>query len=120
MRKKSIAELREQEVVRLAEYRSADPSDADICEARRLMNSFYRLCGLCERNLYLANDDRTHNLKSTKKSEEREERWRDRLNAEFESFAGLRLVYCGYMPSIGVVHKPGGGFSEKITRWFYE
>ena len=118
--KMTIAQLREQEIIRLAGFHSANPSDADIREARRLMNSFYKLCGLCEKNLYLTNDEKFHSLKSTRESEEREERWRDRLSAEFEKFAGLRLVYCGYLPSIGVVHKPGGGFSERITRWFYD
>lgn len=117
---KTIAELREDEVIRLAGFHSANPSDADIREAHRLMNSFYRLCGLCERNLYLANDERTHALASTKASEDREEKWRNRLDNEFREFAGLRIIYCGYLPSIGVVHWPGGGFAERITRWFYD
>lgn len=119
-RKPSVRELREREIRKLVSFKTSDPTPEDFAEAVRLMNSFYRLCGLCERNLYLANEERTCNLKSTKESEDRESRWSDRLNREFKDTYGLQLVYCGYMPSIGVVYEPGGGFSEKITRWFYE
>ena len=70
-------------------------------------------------NLYLANDERTCNKASTKYSEEKERKWAARLSKEFTDFCGLRLVYCGYAPSIGIVY-PGGGFSEKIERWFYQ
>lgn len=115
----TIAQQRAAEVRRLAEYHGADYSAADLREAERLMNSFYRLCGLAERNLYLANDERTVNSSSTKASEDREYRWYKRLSEEFTSFAGLELYYAGYMPSIGVIHRPGGGCSEKITRYFY-
>lgn len=113
--KKTIAEMRREEVQKLHEMNP----EAGYNTATRLMNSFYRLCGLAERNLYLANDERTHALKSTQKSEEREERWYKRLSGEFEKNYGLTLTYCGYMPSIGV-ETPGKGFSEKIYRYFYQ
>lgn len=119
MAKMTIAKCREREVYRLAEYHAKDPSREDIEKAWYLMNSFYRLCGLCERNLYLAYDDRTANLKSTKASEEREYKWYKRLSKDFEDFSGLTLTYCGYMPSIGIIYKDTGGFSEKISRYFY-
>ena len=118
MAKMTIAQCREREVYRLAEYHAKDPSREDIEKAWYLMNSFYRLCGLCERNLYLANDERTANLKSTKESEDREYKWYKRLSKEFEDFAGLTLTYCGYVPSIGTLNEHGG-FSEKISRYFY-
>ena len=120
MAKMTIAQLREREVYRLAQYHSERPSDQDIETARKLMNSFYRLCGLSERNLYLANDERWCNRKSTKESEERESRWCKRLSAQFKDFAGLELFYAGYCPSIGIVYRPSGGCAEKITRWFYQ
>lgn len=119
MHKPTIAELREKELDRLVAFKTDSPTEADYTEARRLMRSFYRLCGLCERNLYLANDERTCNLRSTKASEEREEKWRKRLNKQFSDVYGLELVYCGFCPSIGIKNEHGG-FSEKITRWFYQ
>ena len=119
-RKPSVRELREREILKLASFKTEKPTQQDIEEARSLMNSFYRLCGLCETNLYLANEERTCDLKSTKESEDRQDKWSSRLDKAFKDTYGLRLVYCGYMPSIGVVYEPGGGFSEKITRWFYE
>lgn len=119
MRKMTIAEMREKELSRLVAYKTATPTEADYTEARRTMNSFYRLCGLCERNLYLANDERTYNRESTRRSEERESNWYNRLNQVFTTVYGLQLVYCGYCPSIGVkdVH---GGFTEKVSRYFYQ
>ena len=120
MARMTIAQLREREVDRLAHYRTESPTEADYKEAKRLMNSFYRLCGLSETNLYLANTERTCNSAYTKASEERERRWVARLSDEFKEFCGLELYYSGYMPSIGTVHRPGGGVSEKITRWFYD
>ena len=119
MAKMTIAQLREKELYRLVSYKTENPTQEDYNEARRIMNSFYRLCGLAETNLYLSNDERTCNLHSTKESEERESRWYDRLNKQFQEIYGLCLFYSGYAPSIGVKY-PGGGCSEKITRWFYQ
>ena len=109
----TIAQMRYAQVEKLANM-----GNGDIEKAQRLMNSFYRLCGLCEKNLYLANDARTANRKSTAESEEREERWYKRLSKEFEEFAGLRLYYSGYAPSIGTVNEHGG-CTEEISRIFY-
>lgn len=117
--KMTIAELRERELTRLVSFKTNNPTNEDFNEARRNMNSFYRLCGLCERNLYLANDERTCNRFSTKQSEEREDRWYKRLNKVFHETYGLNLVYCGYCPSIGVKDEHRG-FYEKITRFFYQ
>ena len=119
MAKLTIAQLREKEVKRLAQFHTDNPTEEDIMKARKLMNSFYRLCGLSERNLYLTNCEHTCNKPSTKESEEREYKWFKLLNKEFREFCGLELVYCGYHPSIGTVTRPGGGFSPKISLWFY-
>lgn len=119
MKKLTVAEMREKELERLIAFKTSTPTEADRVEARHMMNSFYRLCGLCTTNLYLANDERTCNRRSTKESEEREIRWFHRLNDKFKSVYGLELVYCGYMPSIGR-KDPRGGFTEKITRYFYQ
>ena len=115
----TIAEQRRREVRRLAEFKSPEPTEADIDEARRLMNSFYRLCGLSETNCELANDSERYSPKRLARSEARESKWYDRLNAEFQRLYGLSLVYCGYAPSIGVTNEHGG-FTEKIYRFFYD
>ena len=119
MARMTIAQLREKEIDRLVSFRTNEPTEQDYEHARRLMNSFYRLCGLAERNLYLANDERTCNRKSTHDSEERESAWYKRLCKEFTAFCGLTLFYAGYAPSIGTKDK-NGGCCEKITRWFYQ
>lgn len=113
--KKTIAQLREEQCQKLHGLNVGTDYDT----AKRLMNSFYRLCGLAERNLLLNEDERTCNLKSTKCSEEKEDRWYKRLSKEFEDNYGLTLEYCSYLPSIGI-KKPGGGFKEVIYRYFYQ
>ena len=134
MAKWTTAQLREKELKRLVSFKTDDPTEADFAEARRNMNSYYRLCGLAETNLYLANDERTCNRESTKRSEEqkpkaqiapkvrrseeRESKWYNRLDKTFNDTYGLRLVYCGYFPSIGTLDERGG-FSGKISTYFY-
>lgn len=119
MARMTIAQLREREVDKLVAFKTDNPTTEDYREARRNMNSFYRLCGLCETNLYLTNDERTANRRSTATSEERESQWHKRLDKIFRETYGLRLIYCGYAPSIGIVDERGG-FFEKITRYFYD
>lgn len=53
MRKLTITVLREKELDNLVKFKTENPTPEDYKEARTNMNSFYRLCGLCERNLYL-------------------------------------------------------------------
>ena len=118
--KRTIAESRRIEVKRLASM-AVNPSDDDIQKAARLMNSFYRLCGLSYHNCMLANNygDKIASSPATKASEEKESRWFKHLRSEFESFAGLTLTYGGIYPSIGVKNA-SGGFAEKINRYFYD
>lgn len=119
----TIAEMRQKEVCRLAEMKK-NPTTAseDIAEAKKIMNSFYRLCGLCETNLYLANNERTCNTKRTAKSEEREQKWFDRLNKQFTEIYGVKMFYFGYCPSIMNFDKNDKSkpTSEAIHRYFYQ
>ena len=118
MAKLTIAQLREKEIDKLAHYNNTDPTEDDFRTARRLMNSFYRLCALDERNCYLSNDERTCNKASTLASEERALQWHKRLDNEFNTRYGLRLVYCGIYPTI-CIYKNHCIEREVITRWFY-
>ncbi len=119
VRKPTVAELRERELPKLAAFKTDNPTAEDIAEARRIMNRFYRLCGLSERNFYLSNDERYHALSSTRESEEKEARIWKKLDADVHRLYGLNIVYCGICPSI-VERCEHGGVSEKIGRFFYE
>ena len=95
----TIAQLRKQSAIDLAKCKALKPSAEEIQKAKSLMNSYYRLCGLDERLLYLANNERTCNSAYTKELEEKRERWFKRLNAEFNKYCAT-LVYFGYFPTI--------------------
>lgn len=114
----TIAQLREKEVIRLAEYAEGGATEENIATARRLMNSFYRLSALDDRNCEYANDARYCDSKWLARDEERAMKWYKRLSKEFEGFAGLTLFYTGICPSIGT-RDENGAVSEKIARWFY-
>ena len=114
----TIAEMRAKEVRRLAEYRNENPTAEDLAKAKRMMNSFYRLCGLAERNSIMANVEELYDQKKLERSEQRQIRWSDRLDDDLQDFCGLRLTYCGIYPSIGIVNE-NGGFTEKVSRFFY-
>ena len=100
MARMTIAQLRVRDIHTLAHRYKTDPTADDYRLVRKLMNSYYRLCGLCERNLYLANDERTCNRRSTARSEEREEKWWKRLDKQFRDTFGLMLEYHGCYLSI--------------------
>ena len=120
MAKLTTAQLREKDVFRLAKMgeENGTPTEQAIEKARYLMNSYYRLCGLCETNLYLSNDSRTCNTTRTARSEEREMKWYRRLKAEFEQFCGLTLNYGGYFPSICRVNEHGGCYDVMYPHFY--
>lgn len=115
MARMTIAQLREREIDRLVSFKTDSPTDADYEEARRNMNSFYRLCGLADRNLYLQNDERRYNTRYAREQEAKEDRWYKRLNKAFMETYGLKLMYFGHIPSI-----TDSTDHEQITRWFYQ
>ena len=119
MARPTIAQLREVELSRLVAVKTATPADLDYAQARTIMNRYYRLCALSERNFYIANDERTCDTAWAKRSEAKEERLFTRLNQDFKEIYHLELVYTGIAPRIGIRVHPGGGFEEKIHAWFY-
>lgn len=114
MRKLTIAELRQKEVRRLASLDTKNERPEAIAEAKKLMNSFYRFCGVEERLLYLANSERTCNSGYTASLELKAEKWRERLQIAFKPY-GLILVWYGYLPTI-TDHEGG---NEVIYTYFY-
>lgn len=115
MRTLTIAQKRERELNKLAEL------GGSMDQARYLMNSYYRLAALCERNFYLSNDERTHDLKSTKRSEEREMQWIKRLDRAFYEFIGANITFCGIYPSICYMDKERGNCiaGTAVDTFFY-
>lgn len=116
MAKMTIAQLREREVERLAEMSETK----DLAEAKRLMNAFYRLCGIDDRLCYLENDWRTVNSPYTKKLAEQSYNRYQKLKKRFEDFCGLTLFYNSWLPSIGTKDPVTGSVCQKISRYFYE
>ena len=108
MKKITIAEQRAKEVERLAEITK------DHTTAENLMRRYYRLAGALTRLLYLENDERTANRASTKALDERADKMRKRLDADFQKY-GLMLVFYGFLPTI-TDHKGG---NDVIYTYFY-
>ncbi len=115
MARMTIAQLRERAIYQLAERKTSTPTEKDLQDARRTMNSFYRLCGLDEQLLYLENDERTYNRKSTHEKAAKRDKWFDRLNKVFKEEYNARLVYFGYVPTICA----DGTTQDLYLRYFY-
>ena len=115
MAKKTIAQLREDAVYKLAKRKIAEPTEQDIADAKRTMSSFYRLCGLDEQLLYLENDERMCDRWSTKKKSEQRDRWYERLNKIFKEEYNAQLEYFGYCPTICAK----GTTQDLYLRYFY-
>ena len=121
MSKLTVAQLRERELERLVMIKTTNPSEEDYAEARRNMNSYYRLCGLCERNLYMQNDERAHSTRYAMECEKREGRWYERLNKTFKETYGIVLAYAGYFPSIVYEgDRPGCVGPTAVNTYFYD
>ncbi len=114
MKKMTVVELRQKEVCKLASLDTRNDRIEALSEARKLMNSFYRLCGLETTLLYCQNDERTCNSDYIASLELKAEKWRERLQAAFKPY-GLMLVWYGYLPTI-TDHKGG---NEVIYTYFY-
>ena len=102
MPKKTIAQMRYEQVLKLADIiTAATGADTDSAadQAAHLMNRYYRLCGADERLLYLENDERTANRRSTQELSEQTEKRLESLQADFKKI-GLKLTYFGYLPTI--------------------
>lgn len=99
MRTMTIVQLRKKSAIDLAERKVSRPSAEEIAKATSIMNSYYRLCGLDERLLYLESNERTYNSRFVKELEEKQKKWYKRLNAQFNEYSA-ELIYFGYFPTI--------------------
>lgn len=105
MRTPTTAEIREKNIHKLAERSdnfTTDPITA-ISNARKAMNSFYRLAGYSERLFYINNDYDLYSRYTKNgrldRMESREENWIKRVNIYLSEFHA-RAVYNGVYPSI--------------------
>lgn len=110
-----IAEMRRKSAYDLAKRRNPEPSFEDVEFATKTMNSFYRLCGMDERLLYLENDEKMHDKPYTIQLAAKRDKHFDRLNATFKNEFDAQMVYFGYLPTICAK----GTYSDLYLRHFY-
>lgn len=105
----NISELRKKELVRFSEAYGIDRN-----EASKIINSFYKFCGLEETLLYRENDEKLANSRYTAELQEKEARWIERLNKYLSPYK-LKLVWFGCFPSIC----EKGTTKTALRRYFY-
>ena len=122
MARMTIAQIRARQVETIARYKTDTPTEQDMTTARTLLNSYYRLCGLADRNLYMANDERRCNTRYCAMSEEKEERWIKNLSERMRAFNALIVDYFGgYLPEILQVTGPRSVDRRQVlTPYFYD
>lgn len=91
MKKLTIAEMRKKELARFSEVYSID-----LADAKKLVNSFYRFCGLESNLFYLENNESTANSDYVKDLQKKEESWTERLqkNLPFMVWKWFGLAIC--------------------------
>ena len=99
MANNNVKELRREAVYRLANRKESGEITQNVEHARRIMNSYYRLCGLINtRNWHDSFDTPYHREQATKLSD-RIDKWYDRLNREFAEYNAY-LYQFGVIPCI--------------------
>lgn len=90
----TIAEQRQKELLRFSEHYGIE-----LSKAAKLVNSFYRFCGLEETLLYRENDAKACNSSYTKELQKKEENWINRLQKDLSCY-NLKMIWFGYLPTI--------------------
>ena len=104
MRKPTIAELRNKEVLELAKFDTISKTEEEkTAEARRTMNRFYRYVALRIRNFEDDNDERRQNTKWHQLSEAKEERILQALSKDIKERYNLDMCFAGLYPTLGVI-----------------
>ena len=88
----------------------------DMEQARKIINSYYRLCGLSYRVCMLQNDAEMHATPYAQEQEEKEQRHIQRLNNYLKPY-GLNIAYSGIYPTIVILDKTRPG--NCIGRYVY-
>lgn len=100
MAKMTTAQLREKAITQLVARKTEFPTAQDYKDARRVMNSYYRLCGLDTQLLTLQNDPNAYDKRYTLEKEEKRDKWYQRLNKILKNEYNAQLVYFGYLSTI--------------------
>lgn len=90
----------------------------DLSKARKIINSYYRLCGLSYRVCLLQNDADTCDADYTKEQEAKEEKHINRLNNYLQPY-GLNIAYSGIYPSIVILDKTRPGVCIERDVYFH-
>ena len=100
----TIAEKRQLELVNFSKK-----YNIELSEATRIINSYYRLCGLSERSVLASNDYDTYTKrrKYVEYLDNKCEKWIERLRGYLSPY-GLYLVYAGIYPTICILDEKGG------------
>lgn len=99
MAKNNVAELRREAVYHLASRKDGAPIGREMAHARRVMNSYYRLCGLINNRNWHDSFDTPYHRECATEMTDRIDKWYDRLNTEFAEY-GACLVQFGVIPCI--------------------
>jgi hypothetical protein len=123
MAKKTIAQIREDNIYKLAKRSKNFETDPDIFnKARKAMSSFYRLAAFSERLFYINNDSKLYDYYKGSKldaMETREETWRKRVKNYLSEF-DADICYNGIYPSIiEKKRSAAGGVNDLfLTAWY--
>lgn len=109
---KSIKELREQDARRLAERLAADPTPAELEEARKTMRSFYRLAAAYQREFYIR-QERTATEAEKTAAEEKLARAYQKAKTALAKY-NLKICFPGLYPDI--TENNGANFTRG---WWY-
>lgn len=121
MRTLTVAELRRNAVLKLAE-RSTDfeKNTMETLErAEKAMNSFYRFAGFAVRKFYYENDGRRYVERVAEELEKKETAWMERLEKYLAEF-NASVQFSGIYPSIveREAIKPGCHNDLMLTYWY--
>lgn len=100
--------------IQLVKFNNAYINDME--KASYIVNSFNRLCGLCDTLLIRENTESLANSRYTKELEEKETRWIARLNKVLSEY-GLSLVWSSHIPSIGIKEESTNCIKEVALYW---
>lgn len=114
MSKMTIAQQRDKAIDRLMARKSNNTFE-DYQRVRKIMNSYYRLVGLCNRLLAFDNTSGVYNERRSTEMHLRENRWFKRLNKQLAEF-DVELMYSSWFPTI--VKK--GTTQDLYLTYFYD
>lgn len=109
MAKQTIAQTRERA---LENFNSQYINNLDT--AKNLVNRFYRLSGICNRLLYVENDEKRCNSRYARELHAQCDKAEKKLNDDLQKY-GLSIRYFSWLPAIC----ESGSTCEALSRFYY-